>query len=183
MGVSQGGMTPALHNGGSVEQLTPDQPACVTSPLIEIDDTVLRWTRANLEGQHGVTLEGGPYGSFRVRSPWDMRQLYGALYATHGGVEQHCDDADHTLGLVLIAEGSHRLVVDEHSWPLEVGSVYHIDSDRHHGTTSEDPNGLLAFITLDFGWKEPVPSVLTYRDFAIDVQEAFRLFCLKTPIE
>lgn len=176
-------MNEKQRGGGSIIELTPDQPAYVSGLLVEIDEEAEAWTRANLERQGGVDLESGPYASFRVMAPWDKSSIYAGLYANRGGVETHRDDAGHTLGLVLIAEGNHHLVVDGKRWPLKPGSVYHINSDQDHATECDDPNGLIAIITLDFGWKKSAPTDLTYLNFAEEFQESYRLFTLRTPID
>ena len=166
----------------NIIRLTEENPAYVTQPLVDADPFLDLWIRANLKTQGSVELESGPYASFRLRYPWNESCLFGQMFATRGSVEEHCDDAGHTLGLVLIAEGNHQLEVAGRKWDLNPGCVYHIDTDKPHATVCDDPNGLLVIATIDFGWKRKAPTSLSYQGFAIDTREAFSIFAHKTPL-
>lgn len=84
------------------------------------------------------------------------------------------DEAGITIGVVLINEGGQELVVNNRSWLLEEGALFHINSDLAHETRSRKP-GLLAFATIDFGWRNSrIPNV-TYKDIADEILQSIAL--------
>lgn len=75
----------------------------------------------------------------------------GSLCAMRGRVRMHVDDeyAGHLfVGVILLAEGEHRLVVDgqEEASLLSTGDVYVLDPLIRHGTSCQDPDALLMFV-------------------------------------
>lgn len=155
--------------------LCEEVPAHVFQSIVSISlDVKVAITRILAE-KGDVCLESGPYRTFPLEQPWADRWCDAGLFADRGPIPQHIDGAGDTMGLVIINEGNHRLKIGSREWDMPEGSLFHINSDLEHGTECDEPSGLLAFITVDFGWKKPLPKGVTYKTLAKTILEKVTL--------
>jgi len=142
------------------------QPAHVTGTLLPIGDQVRSWLDDILGDAGEISLEGGPYGYIDHNQPQIYPGRGFSLFGCTGSIPPHSDGAGQTLGFVLHMTGRHHLIVDDQSFELQEGCVYHIDSDRDHATICDNPDGLLMFVTIDFGWHQKSLPAVTYEEYA-----------------
>lgn len=139
------------------------ESARVTPPLVTIPPHIQTWARSKLPAK--MDLEDWTGGSAEIQIEKSENPHNLKLFGITGLVEQHIDGAVRTLGLVLMTKGAKRLQVGKHKWPLEVGAIFHIDSDRDHGTIAEDDSELV-FVCFDFLHSDRLPEGFAYNDAA-----------------
>lgn len=152
-------------------------PPNVTRSLVAIPPHLADWVReidraSPFDERYGLSNGAKQYFSVNPDAAGLNDWTSIDLYTTRGRVSPHQDDAGHTYGLVLIADGGHDLLASfrggnelSPQGDLAPGCVYHIDSNEDHATScrGDAKQDLLAILTLDFRGQEPS---LAYEDFA-----------------
>lgn len=159
--------------------LNKSYPLHVTEPLIEIDPRLTDYVSDAAFSSGDPRLEQGPYlfadGLLKRSECRNSSSVDYSLYGVQGPVEKHKDQAGHTYGLVILAQGEQYLCAGNMEKRLLPGCVYHINSDKYHWVSGAKPNQSLLFVTHDFGWTKYNPELpkLEYDAFANDAYQSF----------